>query len=348
VKSTEVFDSKSQLKGQFQYLWKWVQDKKSLQNSKNPNSQAQYRTFFSETKGNAALISCLGRGGIDDLLGDTHLYDDLQGSLEKLTKRLAKEGKRPSPRVKEFKIRDAALELHALRTGSMADFASGVTELGGNVRRLSDLFQPAQPEVRVLRELAMGCCNVSVKPNLDVRAPIRALKELTNLDFDFNDVFIARNVILSTSSLSLEETAKLLGVTRQTVWNRKKIIIASFESLAGNESFRALTDLALSFRRFPVNEERYEPEFVLDPWEICLDKSEPLIGFLTITPGGLFPNYIDLLQVVFYLTTKPSGPLANESDPPTGLQLGLGPGVNWDEGNQRYLTGRYQEDEIND
>ena len=179
-------------------------------------------------------------------------------------------------------------------------------------------------------------------------APIRALKELTNLDFDFNDVFIARNVILSTSSLSLEETAKLLGVTRQTVWNRKKIVIASFESLAGNESFRALTDFALSFRRFPVNEERYEPEFVLEPWEICFDKSEPLIGFLTITPGGLFPNYIDLLQVVFYLTTKPSGPLANESDPPTGLQLGLGPGVNWDEGNQRYLTGRYQEDEIND
>ena len=63
-----------------------------------------------ETKTNAALVSCLSKGGIQDLLEDTYLYDDLQSSLEKLTQRLAKEGKRPSPRIKDFKLWDAALE----------------------------------------------------------------------------------------------------------------------------------------------------------------------------------------------------------------------------------------------
>jgi len=346
MKSTEGFDTNAQLRTQFQYLWKWTQDRKRLENSKNPNTNAHLRNFFGETKTNTALLSCLSKEGIRTLLEDTYLYNDLQGSLEKLTKRLAKEGRRPSPRIKEFKIWDAALELHALRTGSMADFASAVTELGGQITRLSDLFQPAQPEIRILRELALGCCNIAGKPNLDVRAPIRAYKELANLGLDNNDVFIARNVVLSTNSLRLENVAEILGVTRQTVWNRKKSIIDKFQNLSSNESFQTLIDFANSFQRYPVREKNGEPEFVLDPWEICYDRTDPLIGFLTTTSGDLFPTYIDLLQVIFYLTTYPTGPLVDVNEPPTGLQLGLGPGVSWDEGNQRYLTGQYQENEI--
>ena len=348
MKSTDGFDTNAQLKAQFQYLWKWVQDRKSLENSKNPNTNAHSRNFLDETKTNTALLSCLGKDGIRVLLEDTYIYDDLQGSLEKLTKRLAKEGKRPSPRIKEFKLWDAALELHALRTGSLADFALGISELGGQVTSLRDLLLPAQPEVRILRELALGCCNIAGKPNLDVRAPIRAYQELANLDLDINDVFIARNVVLSTYDLSLESVAKILGVTRQTVWNRKKSIIDKFETLSSNESFKTLIGFANTLQCYPVLEKDGEPEFVLDPWEVCYDKTDPLIGFLTTISGDLFPTYIDLLQVIFYLTTYPVGPLVDVDKPPTGLQLGLGPGVSWNKGNDRYLTGKYQEYEIED
>ncbi len=341
MENKESFGSNAQLKAQFQYLWKWAQDRKSLQNPNSPK-------FLGETKTNAALVSCLNKGGIQDLLEDTYLYDDLQSSLEKLTQRLAKEGKRPSPRIKDFKLWDAALELNALRTGSLADFASAVSELGGQVTRLSDLLQPAQPDVRILRELALGCCNIAGKPNLNVRAPMSAFKELVGLDLDIIDVFIARNVILSTYSLGLEDVAEILGVTRQTVWNRKKSIVKKFESLGSSDSFKTLIDFAYSFQVYPVWEKNGEPEFVIDPWEVFYDRTHPLIGFLTTISGDLFPTYIDLLQVIFYLTTYPTGPLVNNKDEeqsPTGLQLGLGPGITWDEGNRRYLTGTYQESE---
>ena len=135
----------------------------------------------------------------------------------------------------------------------------------------------------------------------------------------------------------------MLGVTRQTVWNRKKSLTTKFESLQSNEDFKKLVNFAESFTRYPVQVVNNEPEFVIDPWEVCYDRTEPLIGLLTITPSGPFPSYIDLLQVIFYLTTFPTGPLADTDAPPSGLQRGLGPGISWDEGHGRYLTARYPE-----
>lgn len=337
MKNLEGVDKNTQLQTRFPYLWKWSQ---GLQKK---DASVRSRVFREETRTNSALLSCLGKDGIQSLLEDAQLHHDLQCSLDDLTERLSKEGKRPTPRIKQLKLWDAALELHALRTGDLAEFASAISELGGHITRLSDLFQPAEPEIRILRELAMGCCNIAGQPNLDARAPLRALKELANLDLDNIDVFIARNIIFSTDELGSEDTTQMLGVTRQTVWNRKKSLITKFESLQSNEDFKKLVNFAESFTRHPVQVVNGEPEFVIDPWEVCYDRTEPLIGLLTITPSGSFPSYTDLLQVIFYLTTCPTGPLADFDAPPSGLQRGLGPGISWDEGHGRYLTARYPE-----
>lgn len=277
----------------YPYLWTWTQssDRERRSAVRSPDD---------------VLLTVLGDEAISEMAGDNFLVRDLGGSLSALTTRLAPSKRRPTPRLKQLALWNAALELRARRTEAH-DSASAINNalkaLCGETNRLSDLLQPCDPETRIERELLLGCCVVGEQPRFTVTAPELALAELKGLGLDAKDVFILRNSILSLYPLGPEDIAETLGVTRQTVWNRGNSVIKKLTALIGHEAFKELAPIVGRYDRTPVAD---DGEVLDDPTGVKYDTRDTTVGYLTSPATGIFPSFRDLWQVLFFLSTADS------------------------------------------
>lgn len=292
----------------YPYLWTWVNSQKQRHRSAIRNAED-------------TLLTVLGDEGISELTKDTALVDDLKGSLSTLTVRLAPLKKRPTPRLKQMALWNAAIELETRRveahntTSEINDALSGLcTDTG----RLSDLLQPTDPETFMKRALMLGCCSVGPQPRFNATAPTHALEQLTAMNLDGKDVYILRNSVIALQNIGIERIAETLGVTRQTVWNRGKVLLQKIQELSQTEPF---TELAQAIRRYRLPEDREGVE----PWDVIYDLREKPIGFLINPSSGHFPTFTDLWQILFFISSGEPLPWANWDVPP-GFSWGF-PGV---------------------
>ncbi len=277
----------------YPYLWTWT--------------QSTDRERRSATRGpDDVLLTVLGDDAIREMTADNHLVKDLGGSLTDLTTRLAPSKRRPTPRLKQLALWNAALELKARRVNahdSAAAINSALKNLCTETHRLSDLLQPCDPETRIERELLLGCCVVGDQPRFNIGAPAAAHEELRRLSLDAKDVFILRNSILALDPIGPEAIAETLGVTRQTVWNRGNSLLQKISALAGHESFSELAPIAGRYQRFPVSD---DCEVLAEPGDVIYDTRDTTVGYLTSPASGVFPTFRDLWQILFFLSTSDS------------------------------------------
>lgn len=295
------------LRNWYPYLWTWV-----------TTAERDRRPIAAVSPGET--FGLLDKASIIELTSDNHLIKDLSDSLAALTKRLAPSKRRPTPRLKQFALWDAALELQARRsetTMSASQFTETLRSLCTETNSLSDLLQPCDPETRIERELKLGCCTVREQQQFYVNAPEEAIEELRNLKLDAKDVFILRNSILSLTYSSPEDIAATIGVSRQTVWSRGKSVREKIEELRSRESFRELAEITARYRRFPVGS---DGEPVVEPWNVVYDTRDTAVGYLTSPASGVFPTYRDLWQILFYLSSSEDGPMDHWE---------LSPGLMW-------------------
>lgn len=304
---------KEPLRKWYPYLWTW--------------SQAPERERRLIVRGSDdVLLTVLGDDALRELASDNHLVKDLGGSLSDLTSRLAPSKRRPTPRLKQLALWNAALELRTRRADAR-DSASAVNnalkDLCTETHRLSDLLQPCDPDTRIVRELILGCCVVGDQPRFNVEAPEQARLELERLGLDSKDVFILRHSILALKPVGRDVIAATLGVTRQTVWNRGRSLINELRSLQNREIFTELLPVVARYQRFPVSD---TGDVLLEPFDVCYDTRDTSVGYLTSPASGKFPTFRDLWQILFYLTT-------------TDAITGGGPfGFMWDQSN---IHGRF-------
>jgi len=273
------------------YLWTW---------SQLPERERRLAIRRSDD----VLLTVLGEDALVEMARDNHLVRDLGGSLNDLTTRLAPSKRRPTPRLKQLALWNAALELQTRRAEAQ-DSASAINnamnDLCSETHRLSDLLQPCDPDTRIKRELILGCCVVGDQPRFNVAAPTQALEELGRLGLDAKDVFILRNSILALSPIRPEAVAETLDVTRQTVWNRGNSLLKKLASLKNSESFNALDPVVRRYSVSPVSDSG--EELLSDPFTVVYDTRDTSVGYLTSPASGAFPTFRDLWQVLFYLTT---------------------------------------------
>lgn len=277
----------------YPYLWTWA--------------QSSDRERRSATRGpDDVVLTVLSDDAIDEMTGDNYLVKDLGGSLNDLTTRLSPSKRRPTPRLKQLALWNAALELKVRRAEaheSASAINSALKVLCTETHRLSDLLQPCDPETRIERELLLGCCVVGDQPRFNVTAPQQALDELRQLGLDAKDVFILRNSILALSPMGQDALSETLGVTRQTVWNRGKSLVSKLSVLADNETFSELAPIVGRYQRFPVSD---ECEVLVDSMDVVYDTRDASVGYLTSPASGNFPTYRDLWQILFFLSTADS------------------------------------------
>jgi len=274
----------------YTYLWTW--------------SQAPERERRVVARGSDdVLLTVLGDDAFREMAGDNELVKDLGGSLTDLTARLAPSKRRPTPRLKQLALWNAALELRARRTeahDSASAINNALRELCTETHRLGDLLQPCDPDTRIKRELILGCCMVGEQPRFNVEAPAKALEELERLGLDAKDVFILRNSILALCPIGPETVAETLDVTRQTVWNRGNSLTKKLTSLLESENFKELLPIVGRYQRFPVSD---SGDVLLEPFDISYDTRDTPVSYLASPASGEFPTFRDLWQILFYLTT---------------------------------------------
>jgi len=283
----------------YPYLWMW---------SKLPVRERRLAARGTDD----ALLTVLDDDAFREMAGDDDLVRDLGGSLTDLTVRLAPSKRRPTPRLKQLALWNAALELRA-RRAEARDSASAVNDalkdMCTETQRLSDLLQPCDPETRIERELTLGCCIVGEQPRFNVGAPARAREELGRLGLDAKDVFILRNSILALKpiggdaiarTIGVTDVAETLGVTRQTVWNRGNSLVKKLQLLQNSESFNELIPVVARYQRYPVSD---TGEPLAEPFQVCYDTRDTPVGYLTSPATAEFATFRDLWQVLFYLTT---------------------------------------------
>jgi len=275
----------------YTYLWTW--------------SQAPERERRVVARGSDdVLLTVLGDDAFREMAGDNELVKDLGGSLTDLTARLAPSKRRPTPRLKQLALWNAALELRARRTeahDSASAINNALRELCTETHRLGDLLQPCDPDTRIKRELILGCCMVGEQPRFNVEAPAKALEELERLGLDAKDVFILRNSILALCPIGPETVAETLDVTRQTVWNRGNSLTKKLTSLLESENFKELLPIVGRYQRFPVSD---SGDVLLEPFDISYDTRDTPVSYLASPASGEFPTFRDLWQILFYLTTS--------------------------------------------
>jgi len=274
----------------YPYLWTW--------------SQAPEREKRLTARGSDdVLLTVLGDDAFREMASDNHLVKDLGGSLSDLTTRLAPSKRRPTPRLKQLALWNAALELRTRRADahdSASTVNNALKDLCTETHRLSDLLQPCDPDTRIERELILGCCVVGEQPRFNVGAPAQALEELKRLGLDAKDVFILRNSILALSPVGPETVAETLDVTRQTVWNRGNSLLKKLASLLQSEHFKELLTIVARYQRFPVSD---SGDVLLEPFDVSYDTRDTPVSYLASPASGEFPTFRDLWQVLFYLTT---------------------------------------------
>jgi len=310
---TEPFEP---LRKWYPYLWTWVTTAERDRRPIEPVTPSE-------------PFGLLDEESLNELTSDNHLIKDLGDSLAALTKRLAPSKRRPTPRLKQFALWDAALELQARRSEvpmSASQLTETLRSLCTETHSLSDLLHPCDPETRIERELKLGCCIVGKQPQFNVNVPEEAMEELRNLKLDAKDIFILRNSILALTFHSPEDIAATIGVSRQTVWSRGKSVREKIEELRSRTSFRDLAPIAERYRRFPVGG---DGEPVVEPWNVVYDTRDTAVGYLTSPASGVFPTYRDLWQILFYLSSAEEGPT---------YQWELSPGFMWgQEGLHRFV-----------
>ena len=274
----------------YPYLWTW---------SQAPDREKRLTARGSDD----VLLTVLGDDAFREMASDNQLVKDLGGSLSDLTTRLAPSKRRPTPRLKQLALWNAALELRTRRADardSAATVNNALKDLCTETHRLSDLLQPCDPDTRIERELILGCCVVGEQPRFNVDAPAQACAELGRLGLDTKDVFILRNSILALYPMGPERIAETLGVTRQTVWNRGNTLLEMLTSLLSSDNFNELLPIVRRYQRFPVSD---SGEMLAEPFDVMYDTRDKSVGYLTSPASGAFPTFRDLWQVLFYLTT---------------------------------------------
>lgn len=296
------------LREAYPHLWEWASAKPTPKAGISAQSLA-----FDET-----LQTVLQSDDLQSLVSDKFLMIDLENSLVALTRRLSKGKNRPTPRLKTLSRWDAALELRTRRTDSRVasmSLTELLREMCPETQRLNELLRPVDPETQIERELKLGCCMVGRESDIDTSIPNKALELLRKMNLDRKDVYILRNLILAINPDSPESAAEILGVTRQTVWNRGNAILGKLAKLGDDDSIRKLVQIASGFSRLPSSATADEAYCLVEPWDVVYDTREPMIAHLTSPASGPFPQYRDLWQVVVFLTSQSSGPHTSEGFP---------------------------------
>jgi len=244
-------------------------------------------------------------GEIDILIDDKNLAADLGGSTTQLKRRLARRNQRPTPRIKQLSVWNAALELRHHRTESEGSLAviNELSQLVHGSAYLDETLERPWWLGQLEAHYVFSTCRINPVPGVTPNRLSKVLEILKGLELDSYEVILVR-----TRLFQLYGPLPSLGeseISRQAIWKKFKGLRERLIALEDDPSISAL--VAEIYSRNPFEGEADPEGGYIGP---VIDTRDPLIRFALNTPQGEFPNVLDVLHlgIWLYSGTNPFGP----------------------------------------